>query len=220
VAKSISGRFATGNEHPMKPLFPKESRDYVLKTINYLIPKIKGEVNERIADWLCGECSDWPHHLRNGMASIVQTVLESDTDHPEHWDSHYMMNIFQDARTEYYEKRLSGPMSDFPSLATRVFTAIDEPLTRGSAVGKFQQVLDDFWKEYPTNRDALAEQGVNNASALVRHLVAQGVLARTVPKNNILLQPSILSLKTYVIEGEHRFNKSFPLLNRYHSMKR
>jgi len=87
---SIAYRYADGNEQPMKPLLPEESEEYVLKILAKLGVGGSERENQRLADWVCGEYSDWPHHLRNAMKAVAETALQANSPQPSnpantHW---------------------------------------------------------------------------------------------------------------------------------------
>jgi len=209
---SISKRYADDNEQPMKPLAPEESNDYILGTLDEL--KLGGSTKNksRLATWICGECSNWPHHLRNAMKAVAKTALMADSPNPSKWDAAVLTASFQKSRVRYYEQRLRGPMKQYRDLAAEVFSRLKEnhPQEEDEGIQSCKRAISAYCKEEPERKEELIEDGITTGKKLHDHLLSQGVIARTHPDDDNLYEVSTPCLRTYAVNRIYEFSQPFP----------
>lgn len=108
LEKSISRRFADGNQQYMHGLADAESQQYVERTLDHLGVPDTDPGRWALAHWVVGECGGFPHHLRNAMSSVAEGMLQADGFALSGLDGAFVEERLRKRREGYYEVRTKG----------------------------------------------------------------------------------------------------------------
>lgn len=176
LEKSISGRFAEGNQQYMRTLSEADALDYVGRTLSHFGVSGGDPGRRELADWIARECGGFPRHLRSAMGAVAESLLSADSLALSDLDGAFVAERLSSRREAYYEVRAKGAARHVKRELGALLRKWDEgDRPRDKAAG--QAALRRFIQELdPEKRELMAEDGVGNSAQLIDEMIRNGLL--------------------------------------------
>lgn len=211
IERTIS-HLAGGNLRHMRNLSGPESKQYVEGTLNFLGVSRADAGHGPLAEWIVGECGDFPHHLRSAMGAVAEGLLEADSLALSDLDGAFVMESLRARRVEYYNRRVRDVVGQVRSeLGTlmRIWSRRAEPTVLEAGQDDLDDLIDGLSDR---RRKRLDEDfGVRSSVGLMREMVKRGVIMTDDESGGC--RCPIDSLISWMETGKHSFREPFPSSN-------